>query len=198
MKLYTLFLEVECVLHSAERSEKKAVPFSEETLQKCRSILKVRQDCNLKYKDFTLPESADQCSSGIFKGFHMECYKRFVGLSKAQKRKLEEGNSTSSPTLRSEVGMSKPNPITGVFEKKCLFCDKARKKHNQVDQPLVTCEMESFKQSLQQNAILKEDNIMLARISTIDPAAKEVSYHSICRKHNQNEANTTLLAKNVI
>ena len=55
--------------------------------------------------------------------------------------------------------------------------------------------MESFKQSLQHDANLKEDNIMLARISTIDPAAKEVSYHSICRKRYQNEANTTPLAK---
>ena len=80
-------MEVECILHSGASSDKKPVLFTEKTLENCRNLLKVRQECGLKYKEFILPEKVD-----FNEGFYIECYKRFIGLSKLQKKKLDKEN----------------------------------------------------------------------------------------------------------
>ncbi|GFQ74636.1 mediator of RNA polymerase II transcription subunit 30 [Trichonephila clavata] len=49
---------------------------TEETLRKCRTVLKIRKKCNLKYKDIILPDEY------IGSGYHRECYKAFTGVMK--------------------------------------------------------------------------------------------------------------------
>lgn len=50
--------------------------FTEETLQKCRTVLKHRKEHNLKFKDVFLPVNFFES------GYHRQCYKSFTELIK--------------------------------------------------------------------------------------------------------------------
>lgn len=63
-----------CVI--CKKSSGKIILFSEETLKKCQSILKLRKIHNLKYKDIILP------SEYTDSGYHRGCYKSLTGLMK--------------------------------------------------------------------------------------------------------------------
>ena len=51
--------------------------------QKCANVLKIRKEHNLKYANLELPDDPN----GV-KGYHLNCYKRFVGLSKHHRESL--------------------------------------------------------------------------------------------------------------
>lgn len=68
--------------------------FTEETLKKCRVILKHRKDHNLKFKDVVLP--GDFLESGD----HRQCYKSFTGLNK--KYYLPKNKSIEKSTPKDE------------------------------------------------------------------------------------------------
>lgn len=59
-----------------KKSEGKLILLSEETLKKCRTVLKVRKKHNLKYANVILP---DEYTDG---GYHRECHKTFTGVNK--------------------------------------------------------------------------------------------------------------------
>ena len=75
-----------------------------------------------------------------------------------------------------------------MFPKVCLFCNKERKKIKGKEQKLTDVETAIFEANIRKYANWKEDNIMLAKISQIDFAAKEVKYHGWCRAKYQTEA----------
>ncbi|KAF9797805.1 hypothetical protein SFRURICE_018000 [Spodoptera frugiperda] len=58
----------------APKYDESLILFTDETLKKCRVILKHRKIHNLKYKDVMLPTNALEA------GFHRRCYKSFTGL----------------------------------------------------------------------------------------------------------------------
>jgi len=59
-----------------KKSDGKIILFSEETLKKCQTVLKVRKKHNLKYNDIILPNEYTES------GYHRGCYKGFTGLMK--------------------------------------------------------------------------------------------------------------------
>ena len=59
----------------------------------------------------------------------------------------------------------------------CLFCNKERKVIEGKEQKLTNVETAIFEENIRRYADWKEDNIILAEISHIDFAAKEVKYH---------------------
>lgn len=69
--------------------------FAEEILRKCNTILKLRKEHNLKYKDIILPvEVADN-------GYHRQCYKSFMGL-------MKKYYATKSTTAEESIWTNKP------------------------------------------------------------------------------------------
>ncbi|GFY54385.1 hypothetical protein TNIN_203771 [Trichonephila inaurata madagascariensis] len=56
------------------KSVRKIILFSEETLKKYRTVLKIRKKHNIKYKDIILPDKyINNC-------YHRKCYKAFTGV----------------------------------------------------------------------------------------------------------------------
>ncbi len=80
------------------------------------------------------------------------------------------------------------NTRTGIFEKICLFCDKATKKKNCKKEPLQLCETFSFQEGVLKDALDVEDAVLLRKIHNIDFVAKEVRYHNSCRLELINKA----------
>ena len=78
----------------------------------------------------------------------------------------------------------------------CLFCNKERKKIKGQEKKLTNVETVIFEGNIRKYANWKEDNIMLAKISQIDLAAKEVKYHGWCRAKYQAEAESIFQRKN--
>lgn len=62
---------------------KKIVVFSETTLRKCKSVLKIRQNNKLKYNDVNLPLEVSSTE-----GYHTRCYSNFTALSGRYKEEL--------------------------------------------------------------------------------------------------------------
>ena len=85
---------------------------------------------------------------------------------------------------------------TGIFPKVCLFCNKERKKIKGKEQKLTDVETAIFEANIRKYAIWKEDNIMLAKISQIHPAAKQVKYHGWCCAKYQAEVESIFQSKN--
>lgn len=79
-----------------KESSGKIILFSEETLKKCQTILKIRKKHNLKYKNITLPNEYTDS------GYHRECYKAFTGLMKKY---------FSSEPVNSEKNSEKKNQL---------------------------------------------------------------------------------------
>ena len=134
----------------------------------------------------------------------MECYRKFVALSKAQRIKLsgknieesESGVATEEPicanvTPRITRKDVKSNPSvsnTGIFPLACLFCNQKRKKVQGTEQRLIKVETKDFEQQVRHYVDLLDDETMLAKISNIDFVAKEVKYHACCRIKYQTRA----------
>ncbi|GFW02090.1 hypothetical protein TNCV_4854301 [Trichonephila clavipes] len=59
-----------------KNSDVNLILFTEETLKKCRTIVKHRKEHNLKFKDVVLPTDLFES------GYHGQCYKSFTGLMK--------------------------------------------------------------------------------------------------------------------
>ena len=75
-----------CCLHVREGGNSPPVVlFKSETLGKCENILTIRKQQDLKYKEIYLPETINDKD-----GFHLDCYRRFTAVSKAQKDKYNE------------------------------------------------------------------------------------------------------------
>ena len=78
----------------------------------------------------------------------------------------------------------------------CLFCNKEHKKIKGKEQKLTNVETVIFEENIGKYANWKENNIILAKISQIDFAAKEVKYHRWCREKYQPEAESIFQSKN--
>lgn len=76
--------------------------FTEETLKKCKLILKCRKEHNLKHKDVTLPDELFES------GYHRHCYKSFTGLMK----KYYVSKSTTAAAAESNTSTDKSSDVT--------------------------------------------------------------------------------------
>ncbi|KAG8177890.1 hypothetical protein JTE90_001721 [Oedothorax gibbosus] len=70
--------------------------FTEETLEKCRTILKHRKEHDLKFNDVALPEDLFES------GYHRKCYKSFTGLMKIYYSSKAAITEKSAPEEKTE------------------------------------------------------------------------------------------------
>lgn len=87
----------------------KLILFTEETLKKCQTILKLRKEHNLKFKNVVLPVELYES------GYHRQCYKSFTGLMqkyyvKKSSNVTEDSSSASSSRSPSTQGIE-PQPL---------------------------------------------------------------------------------------
>ena len=117
-----------CSLHIRDGQETgKITLFRKETLEKCRFILALRKQHDLKYKNVVLLVAV-----GSFYGFHLNCYKRFTALSatlRKDKDLIPTENSSSPPSCstRSTSSNIKTKRSAVVFEKSCIIYLKKQK-----------------------------------------------------------------------
>ena len=67
---------VVCVICNRENDEKTA-KFTATSLDKRKSILKIRKEHNFKYRDVILPNEVNSN-----KGYHVKCYSKFLAVMK--------------------------------------------------------------------------------------------------------------------
>lgn len=88
-----------CVICKKKDNSDKVIIFNEERLQKCRNILKIRQQNNLKFAKVVLPSDLTTP-----KGYHAQCYRNFSALMKQYTEKsfatLSEPSTSSSGKVR--------------------------------------------------------------------------------------------------
>ena len=83
----------------------------------------------------------------------------------------------------------------GVFHRVCLICKKTRRKKQGQEQSLVQAETKDIENNIKRYSMWLNDEDMLREISDIDFVAKEVVYHSACRKEYQSKAGDTPIGK---
>lgn len=87
--------KVKCVFCATVKDEQLNL-FSEDSIEKCRNILRLRKFHNLKYKDVILPDE-------IFdSAYHRSCYKTFTAL----KKKFFSTNVTEKVSSQSSTSLS--------------------------------------------------------------------------------------------
>ena len=184
-----------CVLHAASNEKctsEAIIIFKPETLRRCEDILSFRKQQQLKYYNkVTLPTALDDSS-----GYHISCYRRFVALSEAQRKRFNEISSNTNNEENFRAATTRNNTesgvqtksASGVFRAVCLFCQQARKRVKGTEQKLVNVETKDFEENIRKYATWKNDEYMLRNISNIDFVSKEVKYHSFCRIQYQRES----------
>ena len=73
-----------CCLHYSSETKVPVILANASSLLKCQEISSLRKGQGLKYSTFELPATVDKSH-----GYHMECYRKFTALSKAQREKLD-------------------------------------------------------------------------------------------------------------
>ena len=97
--------ELKCAFCTLQNDENVHL-FSEETLNKCQSILRLRKVHNLKYKNVILPREIYDS------GYHRTCYKTFTALKKKfYQTKITKTTEVSSLTPESSAQSSEPSSI---------------------------------------------------------------------------------------
>lgn len=87
---------VVCVICNQDIDD-KTVKFTTSTLDKSKSILKIRKEHNLKFNDISLPEEVNDNT-----GYHVKCYKNFLAVMKKYR---QNEPSTSSNVPASSAGI---------------------------------------------------------------------------------------------
>lgn len=112
-----------------------------------------------------------ECVDSV-KGFHIDCYQRFIAISKKLRDKIkvseESSPSVAACTLRSQVKKLASPTSSGVLPKICVFCTKKDKKHNGVKQKLVRSESGQFEVNIKKYATWLGDSCLLAKLGTAD------------------------------
>ena len=106
-------------------------------------------------------------------GFHAKCYYNFAAITTVVNKKGNTEKSSNKPLLRFTVE-------TGIFNNKCLFCEKNKKGRKW--ESLGICESLEAADRIQTSARKLNDWTMFTKIGDIDFVAKEVKYHHSCRR----------------
>ena len=119
IKVDILFLLALCCLLVGCKAKGKVNCFNDSTLKYCKEISNHRKRYLLKYMEIVIPSEIDNVH-----GFHLKCYRKYVGLSEKH-RKLFTGDKENTPNtpeqnilLRSN-SCSTSNPTcssAGVFD----------------------------------------------------------------------------------
>ena len=176
-----------CILHLGGSTTEPLKPFDEVSWAKVVDIHQRRHSVFTSSKFFaiTLPDKLDSSM-----GYHSKCYKNFTALpSKPEQSSSKAQSEESLALLRSHV--SHPSTSSsGVFEQKCIFCNKVRKKisRDKPEELLTTVEYSHGEISIQAAAERLNDTDLLAKISGLDLIAKELKFHHSCRRSYTSKA----------
>ena len=114
---------------------------------------------------------------------------------KDQLEKLHQPRKEKSTVVSTRSSFS-PKTIhmssTGVFQKKCIFCLQAVKKHNNIKHSLISVATINFEENIHTYACWLDDNELLLRLGNSDFVAKEVMYHVVCRVNYQTRRDAQL------
>lgn len=104
---------INCVF--CEKSDENLTFFTEETLRKCKKILKQRKIHNLKYKNVVLPVDL------FANGYHKQCYKSFTGLMKKYYLPKSTNIQTSTsdenaPNITEDISTATASTSTSTLE----------------------------------------------------------------------------------
>jgi len=177
-----------CALHLDGGTTEHLKPFDDVSWTKVVDIQKKRRCmfASSKYFAISLPET---CDSSM--GYHSKCYKNFTAIHTHP----GETSTTSQPNepsklLRSNV-IHPDTSSTGIFEHRCVFCEKVRKKisRDQPEELLTTLEYDRGENSIQVAAKALNDDSLLAKIGGLDLIAKELKFHHSCRRSYIRRAN---------
>lgn len=179
-----------CVICGKYRDDKLAL-FTEQTLEKCKSVLSVRNAHNLKYRGLCLPTAVDEIS-----GYHSGCYRNFTAVAKKyfdQSPSILLGNSPeeipnhgqepSASSLR-QIPMEPSqdvsnNSSTQGTSKVSIFCGNERKTVKRKLQKLCIGKKDSL-HTIKKYASEIHDLEMLKKIEGCE-TSNEVPYHCTCR-----------------
>ena len=121
-------------------------------------------------------------------GYHSECYKNFTAVSKPAPV------ANTSSTTRKQNKTPLKTSSSGVIERKCIFCNKARKKLKGKWVTIAKNES-NLTETLIRNAMIDlSDNELMLKIGNYrygegtDFVAMEVHYHNCCKMDFLNKA----------
>ena len=105
--------------------------FNSEKLDKCKIILKIRKENNLRLSDRIVPDTADNDH-----GYHITCYRRFTALSENHRK---SNDKIENKVLRSDTSLHGIKLTVCIFPKKYLFCGMEKKKSKRSRASLCKC-----------------------------------------------------------
>lgn len=185
---------LKCIVHFERNTTDQTVnPLTQYSFNRILDVAKQRQEStnpDIKLHDIIqeLPDSFDASCHGT----HRWCYQTFTHVHQLERQKLKRSHSTeaqsSGDVPSAAKRMRRPSSETQssssrLFpDDKCLFCGKRYIKIKQKRHQLVKCITKSAENSIHAAAELKKDEEILCRIRGMDLVAREVHYHSHCRK----------------
>ena len=164
--------KLKCILLVGSKTNDEVMSFTDKHWQvvKNASVKRLLKMKLSKYKNVcdNLPVNYSEWA-----GFHAKCCYSFTTITTVVDKKGSTEKFSNMPLLRSTVE-------TGIFNKKCLFCEKDKKggKRNS----LGISESLDFADTIQSSARKLNDWTMLTKTGDIDFVAKEVKYHLSCRR----------------
>ena len=119
---------LECILHSVGKTSTETVKlFDDEMWQKVMNIKNIRlskvNTHRSKYYTMCMHLPSEKPDSPF--GYHTDCYKKFTSVTN---EKQEACADTARAPFPPSNSTSKSITSSGIFDKTCLFCDKARKR----------------------------------------------------------------------
>lgn len=94
-----------CSLHGENKVKNTGniIIFNNSSLSKCKTILTIRKESELKYCNIELPDKISEIH-----GYHISCYRKFSALSHAHRNKIKviteenhsRGNNRKSNNIR--------------------------------------------------------------------------------------------------
>ena len=118
-------------------------------------------------------------------GYHRHCYSTFTAVKRTSVLSSEQDNSSNTGiSLRSAspASTSHEKSRLGIFDERCLYCDKKWKTRNDGSKEgLGMVQSKDAENKIREAANLLKDVNVESKISGIDLISKEVRFHHSCR-----------------
>ncbi|XP_066594958.1 uncharacterized protein [Prorops nasuta] len=153
--------------------------FTEDSLSKCKKILKTRQDYNLDFNNVYLPSSVKTQREG----YHTLCYLKFTSLDKnyrdnLNKQIISEESNKKNDNDESATHMGDEVKINNL--KLCIFCDKKSKLVNNQKYSLHMAKSNGILEKIIQYATSSNKVNMLDKVLNYKSSKRVIFYHSPC------------------
>ena len=122
----------------------RVICFKDDKLAKCKEILMLRKQKNLKYADISLPTVVDSIH-----GYHHECYRKFTALPKAHRSATKPSCHMSQEKPSCHMSQEKPSCHMSQENPSCHMSQENPSCHMSKEKP--SCHMSQEKQSLSLN-----------------------------------------------